>query len=104
MVTTRSYSRSTRVIVPSKVFATHVDPPPTTTAPGPRPTAYCFVIRPPSGSIMPTAFSSMPGSPSGCNMRLIPKAAAPARSRTAAAAISTAGRRYGGGLAGGGPA
>ena len=40
-----------RETVPSSVLAIQIDPPPATTAPGPRPTRYSFVIRPPSGSI-----------------------------------------------------
>ena len=50
----RACSRSMREIVPASVLATQIDPPPATTAPGPRPTRYSFVIRPPSGSITPT--------------------------------------------------
>ena len=37
--------------MPSSRLATQTEPPPAATAPGPRPTAYCAVIRPPSGSI-----------------------------------------------------
>ena len=51
---------------------------------GPFPTENWAVIRPLSGSISPTAFSPMPGSPSGSSTRMTPNAVTPARSRTAA--------------------
>ena len=81
----RSRSRSIRETVPSAALAIQTDPPPPTTALGLLPTPYCAVIRPLSGSISPTAFSPMPGRPSGSRTRITPYAVRPATTRTAAA-------------------
>ena len=74
IVTTSRRARLIRDTVPSSRLATHTEPAPAATASGPCPTGYWAVIRPLSGSISPTAFSSMPARLSGSSTRMTPKA------------------------------
>ena len=58
-------SPSIRDTVPSSAFATQTESAPAARAAGPRPTAYWAVMRPLSGSIAPTKFSSIRANRSG---------------------------------------
>ena len=84
-----SRSPPSRVTVPSSRFATHTEPPPAAMALGPRPTVNCVVIRPESGSITPTAFSSIRASPSDSVSRVTAKTASPHTTRSAPTTAST---------------